>query len=533
MAMEGSRRLKEALFGRAPGSTTIATSAVDGTSGITSSSTSSVKPSISLARGARVRYGCGGCGAWSGLAGATTTGGGAAGVSDEGAGYWCGDCGAVRCGARCVTAEVEAQYCGQCLDNVTSYDAALFRHRCKKCFRCPACLAPLSFAQQLARVADQPTTTASAATPTTGATAPQRVVYLHCSFCRWNSLALPSPLHADSPTALVTSFIKRERGDESQKRVAEQVEAFHREHREARLRARASKRSTHHLHHQPAPPPPSFEGGQKAPLGPITVEQVEQARLAQDAKLSLAAVKRESPLQLAPDDTLPSYPLQVSQTATLDQRLLDPNPDCRLVSELSAQRWLLGTRVSKRCRPCGKLLIKPDLIGAKTDFKRQHAALFYLPLISLEEVLQDEASGWWAFRVVLANPPQRSSHLPLIITASVEGAGEVQPAQPVETFLGVADEYDKFWETDVYGELSERDRKQNEGVVLHRHLNKLALRYRVGPLASSHVKLQFKITMGRAPATSEEATIAALIELELPHDQPSPPSSSSPSASSQ
>jgi hypothetical protein len=63
--------------------------------------------------------------------------------------------------------------------------------------------------------------------------------------------------------------------------------------------------------------------------------------------------------------------------------LLDPNPDCRLVSELSAQRWLLGTRVSKRCRPCGKLLIKPDLIGAKTDFKRQHAALFYLPLISL------------------------------------------------------------------------------------------------------------------------------------------------------
>jgi hypothetical protein len=106
-----------------------------------------------------------------------------------------------------VTAEVEAQYCGQCLDNVTSYDAALFRHRCKKCFRCPACLAPLSFAQQLARVADQPTTTASAATPTTGATAPQRVVYLHCSFCRWNSLALPSPLHADSPTALVSTTL--------------------------------------------------------------------------------------------------------------------------------------------------------------------------------------------------------------------------------------------------------------------------------------------------------------------------------------
>jgi hypothetical protein len=247
-------------------------------------------------------------------------------------------------------------------------------------------------------------------------------------------------------------------------------------------------------------------------------------RLTRDAQLSLATTRRELPDPLlAPNDPLPSYPLQVSQTATLDQRLLDPNPDCRLVSELSAQRWLLGTRVSKRCRPCGKLLIKPDLIGAKTDFKRQHAALFYLPLLSLEEV-RDEGSGWWALRVVLANPPQRSFHLPLTVTASVEGAEEVQPAQPVETFLGVADEYDKFWETDVYNELSERDRKENEGVVLHRHLNKLALRYRIGRLVSPHTQMRFKIVMGRTPAT-EEATIDVMVDLELPH-QPSPSSSS-------
>jgi hypothetical protein len=172
--MEGTRRLKEALFGRADGSPTSLTKGGR--------------------QGARVRYRCAGCGGWSALAGASGCG------SEEGVAYWCGDCGAVRCGARCVGAEVEAQYCGQCLDNVTSYDASLFRHRCKKCFRCPACLAPLSFAQQLARAS--PSTTATAAT---GSAEQQRVVYLHCSFCRWNSLSLPSPLHADSPTALVST----------------------------------------------------------------------------------------------------------------------------------------------------------------------------------------------------------------------------------------------------------------------------------------------------------------------------------------
>jgi hypothetical protein len=33
--------------------------------------------------------------------------------------------------------------------------------------------------------------------------------------------------------------------------------------------------------------------------------------------------------------------------------------------------------------------------------------------------VRDEGSGWWALRVVLANPPQRSFHLPLTVTASV------------------------------------------------------------------------------------------------------------------
>jgi len=217
--------------------------------------------------------------------------------------------------------------------------------------------------------------------------------------------------------------------------------------------------------------------------------------------------------------------------------------------------------VSKRCRLCGKILIKPELIGSKTNFKRQHVALFHLPNLSLgasllrasplclaeqltpshhaptEEAKEEEeepGSGWWALRVVVANPPQRTTHLPITLTASVvslplssplhlnnqpgslqEGASEIQPGQPVETFLGMAADYeqvrthlcspsdqfagdpsaklweDQFWESDTYNELQERDLNQNQGVVLHRHLNKVALRYRVGPLSSGgHVKVK-------------------------------------------
>jgi hypothetical protein len=72
----------------------------------------------------------------------------------------------------------------------------------------------------------------------------------------------------------------------------------------------------------------------------------------------------------------------------------------------------------------------------------------------------------------------------------------------------------------VYGELSKRDGLQKEGVILHRHLNKLVLRYRVGPLVSTpRLKIGFKITMGRTPA-SEEATVDAVMELELPANPP-------------
>jgi hypothetical protein len=45
------------------------------------------------------------------------------------------------------------------------------------------------------------------------------------------------------------------------------------------------------------------------------VEQVEQMRLTRDAQLSLATTRRELPDPLlAPNDPLPSYPLQVSQS---------------------------------------------------------------------------------------------------------------------------------------------------------------------------------------------------------------------------
>jgi hypothetical protein len=39
----------------------------------------------------------------------------------------------------------------------------------------------------------------------------------------------------------------------------------------------------------------------------------------------------------------------------------------------------------------------------------------------------------------------------------------------------------------------EQDQKENAGVVLHRHLNKVALRYRIGPVGSEQFAQPTKV----------------------------------------
>lgn len=116
---------------------------------------------------------------------------------------YCQQCQKVKC-AFCIKEEIDSHYCPNCLDNMTSYDALLFKNRfvssfplkylieivfrCKKCFECPSCFASLSFVQSTGKSDDS-------------SEEPKSSVYLHCSFCRWDSLAIG--LQAETPNTLI------------------------------------------------------------------------------------------------------------------------------------------------------------------------------------------------------------------------------------------------------------------------------------------------------------------------------------------
>ncbi|EGG15244.1 dynactin 62 kDa subunit [Cavenderia fasciculata] len=55
--------------------------------------------------------------------------------------------------------------------------------------------------------------------------------------------------------------------------------------------------------------------------------------------------------------------------------------------QLAPQHKQLLTRRSKRCRRCDKLLAKPDINPAKTEFKRQHFAFSYVPRVVVSRAI--------------------------------------------------------------------------------------------------------------------------------------------------
>ncbi|VDL22597.1 unnamed protein product [Hymenolepis diminuta] len=96
--------------------------------------------------------------------------------------YFCRHCYDVRCG-NCVSHEVDSHYCPNCLENMTSAEAKMRKHRCGNCFECPSCGHTLSTRGTLALA---PAVGVSGST-TPGETpmTPQKTYYLLCAFCRW------------------------------------------------------------------------------------------------------------------------------------------------------------------------------------------------------------------------------------------------------------------------------------------------------------------------------------------------------------
>merc|ERR1711991_1071109 len=98
--------------------------------------------------------------------------------------YFCRTCVSPVC-LRCTTTSTASHYCPNCLDSMTSGDAALFASRCSKCFECPSCGVTLGTAHT-----------------------PDGYAFV-CPFCAWSSCAL-GLLHP-KPDVLILDSVKATR----------------------------------------------------------------------------------------------------------------------------------------------------------------------------------------------------------------------------------------------------------------------------------------------------------------------------------
>ncbi|KAL6079326.1 hypothetical protein QOT17_000952 [Balamuthia mandrillaris] len=454
--------------------------------------------------------------------------------------FYCQQCSQVRC-PFCVSEEIDSHYCPNCLDNMTSYDALLFKNRCKKCFQCPNCFSALTFAQK------------SAKSPSAASEEAARLVYFHCGFCRWNSLSTEG-LQAENPSTLITNYIRMERGDALQTAMDELVKGYKAKARETRLllraqrfsRATAVPSSISSLFSAPSSSPSlssssssaknKYDGDENEEDDddaislkdknneddefssflhrhyPITVQEVEEQLKEREEKLTLQGRKKEfaDKRKKREEDEMK----EEDEAALLKRRLAEKHTEPksfavykepRLIGVGYPQRVQLLTRHSKRCRHCDKLLIKPDLIASKTEFKRQHSAFFAVPratIVPFDAFLPDQPQ---VITLVLANPIKQSLmrvHIEPDLNASTV---QMEPS-PIETFIGVADEYEDVWETDEYKELKAKD--EECPFLLKRHLDKVYLLVKIIPNENvSELKLYLNIDATYTSLINGEQTV--------------------------
>eukprot|EP00164_Ancoracysta_twista_P008996 GFYU01013179.1.p1 GENE.GFYU01013179.1~~GFYU01013179.1.p1 ORF type:complete len:471 (-),score=119.26 GFYU01013179.1:118-1530(-) len=265
--------------------------------------------------------------------------------------YFCQECKKTKC-SRCVTEEIDAYYCPNCLENMPSAEAMLFSNRCSKCFECPDCGITLHVFQS---AEDQ--------------------YYLRCGFCQWDSRHLD--LAAERADKIPTLNITRERDADHIKEVTAIVENCKRGAKEHAKEKEQAKKSRRYL----SLAMPAFN---MAALPPVSFDLVE-AKLketSENVTKSMASLELTE-ISDVPDELYQSFDLE--QVTSLEQRSKQSATQPRYVDQLFPQRRHLLTKQAKRCCDCEKFVVKPDINPSSITFKKRDIALAYVPRIHIDK----------------------------------------------------------------------------------------------------------------------------------------------------
>ncbi|KAN0061508.1 hypothetical protein ACQY0O_006355 [Thecaphora frezii] len=331
--------------------------------------------------------------------------------------YFCDECDQIRCN-RCVSVDIAAYFCPNCLFEVPSTGIKQARSKCpRNCFLCPSCDHTLSV------VATDTPEDVSLTSP--DAVLGQPPFFLQCSFCRWDSKVVGMTF--EKQTGLGRQLDKFEQS------APDLLEMYHlRDHFDPFITAQteaaqaAAAASTQDRR--------SANKSSSSSSGSRSMATGSQASIAASAALQKSKLLRDIPQltsshyltgvaekpklqrreekeELRPYEPFTSWTSgrtkgqqkgvlgrredsrreylagftgSDERISTLSQRWSSPWDQPVRTSDLHPTRVPLRCKQAKRCPACRHIIIKPDLKAESRRFKIKLLACSYMPEIELE-----------------------------------------------------------------------------------------------------------------------------------------------------
>ncbi|PIA14452.1 hypothetical protein COEREDRAFT_10345 [Coemansia reversa NRRL 1564] len=365
--------------------------------------------------------------------------------------YYCDDCSEVRC-PRCVVEEPAGYHCPNCLFDVPTASVRSEKNRCaRNCFQCPLCTHVLSVVEH----------------DGLGRDGESAGFLLSCAVCFWDSRAIDWVF--EKATGISAQVERLKAAEASSKEYANLLDYWRSVQRAAshrpatRLSAAASSAAFKHR----------LAGSGTHVSAATTVDAVPPYKAACYENDDHERVAQ----QMALDDAR-SLPFSADQY----NRSGEP------------QRVRLHMKLSRRCRICHHILIKPESKAQATRFKIQLIAANFLPSVTVPTALASPRSRVSVLDPIPAFPLRVGSTVPCVIrlanplytemdvtvaaTSDDDVTVDVLASQFTLPPFAELWEYDE--EEDDESTAAARSDDSRRGIV-HRHGNRVAIRLDLTP----------------------------------------------------
>ncbi|TPX34186.1 hypothetical protein SmJEL517_g03075 [Synchytrium microbalum] len=284
--------------------------------------------------------------------------------------YWCDSCHQIKCW-KCTLDQVACYFCPNCLFEVPSASVKADRNMCaRNCFSCPICettLAVVASIEITEGSTRESTTTPPTQSTTTTEPAPPVTHYLSCPTCHWDSRQVN--IQFEKPTGLAMQLRKGEDERPDIKEFDALKEYFD---RIIKISADASAAAAATMSKSMRSGGRGTKARTSMGWASLTGRKSERAETVEPYKTGVVDMQHHHVDEL-----------DIAQVSTLHQRLLQPEHQPRDVTQLGPRRIKLRTKLTRRCRTCEHILIKPEQKASVNKLTVKLTASDFLPTITI------------------------------------------------------------------------------------------------------------------------------------------------------